>query len=157
MALPSQQPSSSRPSTRAQTTQTDHRLANEDEVSLPPNPPPSPQPECADRASSSKWSPRMTVQNRAICDTDSVVADKDHMLAFDLAKSVCLPPDMEHHKQLTELKAIRSTTKSMLLVSSSSCLSSFSNFCSVLSLVSLYSFSGHAKESNCAQACVGAS
>ncbi|XP_028069734.1 uncharacterized protein LOC114272268 [Camellia sinensis] len=57
----------------------------------------------------------MTFQNRAICDTDSVVADKDHMLAFNLAKSVCLPPDMEHHKQLTELKAIRSATKSMIL------------------------------------------
>ncbi|XP_028065856.1 uncharacterized protein LOC114268821 [Camellia sinensis] len=54
-------------------------------------------------------------KNRAICHTNSVVADKDHMLAFNLAKSVCLPPDMEHHKQLTELKAIRSATKSMIL------------------------------------------
>ncbi|GMQ03532.1 hypothetical protein CsSME_00049304 [Camellia sinensis var. sinensis] len=128
VALSSQQPSSSRPSKRARTTQTEQCLADEDEVSLPPSPPPSPQPECADRASSSKWFPRMTFQNRAICDTDFVVADKDHMLAFNLAKSVCLPPDMEHHKQLTELKAIRSATKSMILVSNSSCLSNFSNF-----------------------------
>ncbi|GMP46613.1 hypothetical protein CsSME_00014694 [Camellia sinensis var. sinensis] len=36
-------------------------------------------------------------------------------MAFNLAKSVCLPADMEHHKNLTELKAIRSATKSMVL------------------------------------------
>ncbi|XP_028057494.1 uncharacterized protein LOC114261421 [Camellia sinensis] len=37
------------------------------------------------------------------------------MLDFNLAKSVCLPPDMDHHAHLTELKAIRSATKSMVL------------------------------------------
>ncbi|GMQ09211.1 hypothetical protein CsSME_00052670 [Camellia sinensis var. sinensis] len=37
------------------------------------------------------------------------------MLAFNLSKSVCLPLDMEHHDHLTELKAIRLTTKSMVL------------------------------------------
>ncbi|GMP92106.1 hypothetical protein CsSME_00042474 [Camellia sinensis var. sinensis] len=57
----------------------------------------------------------MTYKNRAITTTDSVVADKDHTLAFNLAKSVCLPSDMEHHDHLTELKAIRSATKSMVL------------------------------------------
>ncbi|GMP78113.1 hypothetical protein CsSME_00034171 [Camellia sinensis var. sinensis] len=36
-------------------------------------------------------------------------------MAFNLAKSVCLPADMEHHKHLTELRAIRSATKSMVL------------------------------------------
>ncbi|GMP62291.1 hypothetical protein CsSME_00024447 [Camellia sinensis var. sinensis] len=57
----------------------------------------------------------MTYKNRTISNTDSVVADKDHTLAFNLAKSVCLPADMEHHDHLTELKAIRSATKSMVL------------------------------------------
>ncbi|GMP49650.1 hypothetical protein CsSME_00016569 [Camellia sinensis var. sinensis] len=57
----------------------------------------------------------MSFKNRAITNTDSVVAEKDHSLAFNLAKSVCLPADMEHHDHLTELKAIRSATKSMVL------------------------------------------
>ncbi|XP_028113903.1 flagellar attachment zone protein 1-like [Camellia sinensis] len=45
------------------------------------------------------------------------LAEKDHQLAFNLAKSVCLPKDMEHHlKQLnTEMKSIRSASKSMIL------------------------------------------
>ena len=49
-------------------------------------------------------------------------------MAFNLAKSVCLPKDMEHHyKQLnTELKSVRSSTKSMILVSSFYLLSNFS-------------------------------
>ncbi|GMP99772.1 hypothetical protein CsSME_00047120 [Camellia sinensis var. sinensis] len=37
------------------------------------------------------------------------------MMAFNLARSVCLPADMEYHKNLTELKAIRLATKSMVL------------------------------------------
>ncbi|GMP62827.1 hypothetical protein CsSME_00024783 [Camellia sinensis var. sinensis] len=37
------------------------------------------------------------------------------MMAFNLARSVCLPVDMEYHKNLTELKGIRSATKSMML------------------------------------------
>ncbi|XP_028079186.1 uncharacterized protein LOC114280968 [Camellia sinensis] len=44
-----------------------------------------------------------------------MVAEKDHLMAFNLAKSACLPADMEHHNHLTELKAIRSATKSMVL------------------------------------------
>ena len=150
VAFPSQQPSSSRPSKRARTTQTEQRLADEDEVSLPPSPPPSPQPECANRASSSKWSPRMTFKNRAICDTDSVVADKDHMLAFNLPKSVCLPPDMDHHAHLTELKTIRSAPKSMVLVS---ILSFIFPFCASVSSVltpNLFTFyAGRAEKSYC--------
>ena len=121
VALPSQQPSSSRPSKRARTTQTEQHLVDEDETILPPSPPPSPQPECSDRASSSKWAPKITFQNREIQDTDSVVTEKDHLMAFNLAKSVSLPADMEHHKHLTELRAIRSATKSMVLVSSFFC------------------------------------
>ncbi|GMP54259.1 hypothetical protein CsSME_00019482 [Camellia sinensis var. sinensis] len=103
VALPSQQPSSSWANKRARTSQTD--------------PQPSPQPEYSDRADSSKWAPSLTFQNRDIQETDSVVVEKDHLMAFNLAKSVCLPKDMEHHnKQLnTELKAIRSSTKSMIL------------------------------------------
>ncbi|GMP68792.1 hypothetical protein CsSME_00028284 [Camellia sinensis var. sinensis] len=44
-----------------------------------------------------------------------MVVEKDHMLAFNLSKSVCLPPDMEHHDHLTEFMAIRLTTKSIVL------------------------------------------
>lgn len=58
---------------------------------------------------------KLTFRNRAIQSTDSVVADKDYTLAFNLAKSVCLPSNMEHHDHLTKLKAIRSATKSMVL------------------------------------------
>ncbi|CAL5389740.1 unnamed protein product [Camellia sinensis] len=116
VALPSQQPSLSRRTKRARTTQTEQRLVDEDETTLPPSPPSSSQPEHADRASSSKWAPKLTFQNRNIQDIDSVVAEKDHLMAFNLAKSVCLPADMEHHKNLTELKAILSATKSMILV-----------------------------------------
>ncbi|GMP85516.1 hypothetical protein CsSME_00038635 [Camellia sinensis var. sinensis] len=117
VALPSQQPSSSRANKRARTSQTEQRLVDEDETILPPSPQPSPQPEYSDRADSSKWAPSLTFQNRDIQETDSVVAEKDHLMAFNLAKSVCLPKDMEHHnKQLnTELKAIQSSTKSMIL------------------------------------------
>ncbi|GMP86044.1 hypothetical protein CsSME_00038987 [Camellia sinensis var. sinensis] len=117
VALPSQQPSASRANKGARISQTEQRLVDEDETILPPNPQPSPQPEYSNRADSSKWAPSFTFQNRDIQETDSVVAEKDHLMAFNLAKSVCLPKDMEHHhKQLnTELKAIRSSTKSMIL------------------------------------------
>ncbi|GMP21694.1 hypothetical protein CsSME_00000026 [Camellia sinensis var. sinensis] len=111
VALPSQQPSSSRPSKRARSTPTEQRLVDEHETT----PPPIPQPEPSDRAGSSRWAPKLKFQNRLIQDTDSVVAEKDHLMAFNLAKSVCLPVDMEHHQNLTELKAIRSATKSMIL------------------------------------------
>ncbi|GMP78148.1 hypothetical protein CsSME_00034196 [Camellia sinensis var. sinensis] len=46
---------------------------------------------------------------------DSVSAEKDHLLAFNLAKSVCLLANIERNDNLTELKAIRSTTKSAIL------------------------------------------
>lgn len=121
VALPSQRPSSSRTSKRARTSQTEQRLV--DETVVPPSPPPSqqsPQPEHSDRAASSKWAPSLTFNDRDITASDSVVSEKDHLMAFNLAKSVCLPKDMEHHyKQLsTELKSIRSSTKSMILVNS---------------------------------------
>ena len=120
VALPTQQPSSSRRTKRARTAETKQILVDEAEPALPPSLPPSPQPEPSDRTTGS-WAPKLTFNDRDIRDTDSVVAEKDHQLAFNLAKSVCLPKDMEHHqKQLnTELKAIRSSTKSMILVSSS--------------------------------------
>ena len=128
VALPSQRPSSSRPSKRARTNQTEPRLADEDETVLPASPPPSPQPslqpEPTDRTASPKWTPVLTFNDRDITTSDSVVSEKDHQMAFNLAKSVCLPKDMEHHyKQLnTELKSIRSSTKSMILVSQYSSL-----------------------------------
>ncbi|XP_028061123.1 uncharacterized protein LOC114264643 [Camellia sinensis] len=117
VALPSQQPSSSRANKRARTSQTEQRLVDEDESTLPPSPQPILQPEQFDRADSSKWAPNLTFQDRNIQEIDSVVAENDHLMAFNLAKSVCLLKDMEHHnKQLnTELKAIRSSTKSMIL------------------------------------------
>ncbi|GMP47827.1 hypothetical protein CsSME_00015400 [Camellia sinensis var. sinensis] len=57
----------------------------------------------------------MSYKNRALSTKHSVVAEKDHMLMFNLSKSLCLPADMEHHDHLTKLKAIRSTSKSMVL------------------------------------------
>ncbi|XP_028085780.1 uncharacterized protein LOC114286755 [Camellia sinensis] len=85
-------------------------------TAVPPVLPPSPQPEPNDRTTTS-WAPKLTFNNRDVSDADSVVAEKDHLLAFSLAKSVCLPKDMEHHKKQlnTELKSIRSATKSMIL------------------------------------------
>ena len=89
-----------------------------------------------------------------------MVAEKDHILAFNLAKSVCLPKDMEHHNQLnTELKAIRSSTKSMILVGST-----LFCFCTFLILPtfssakkeSFYSIAGHSEEPHRTQAAVGA-
>ncbi|XP_028086096.1 uncharacterized protein LOC114287029 [Camellia sinensis] len=115
VALPTAQPSSSWPSKRARTSTTEPRLVDEDETVFPQITSPSPEPERSDRDKSSDWAPKLTFKNRAIQNTDSVVADKDHTLAFNLAKSVCLPHDMEHHDHLTELKAIRSATKSMVL------------------------------------------
>ena len=101
VALPSQQPSSSRPSKCARSTSTDQQLVDEVE-SIPQGPQPALQPEQTDRAESSNWAPKLTFNDRDIKDSDSVVAEKDHQLAFNLAKSVCLPKDMEHHlKQLT--------------------------------------------------------
>ncbi|KAF5931622.1 hypothetical protein HYC85_027793 [Camellia sinensis] len=116
VALPSHQPSSSRRTKRARTTETEPRLVDEDEAVIPPTLPPSPQPESSDRTIGS-WAPKLSFNDRDILDTDSVVAEKDHLLAINLAKSLCLPKDMEHHqKQLTtELKSIRSATKSMIL------------------------------------------
>ena len=131
VALPSQQPSSSRPSKRARPTSTEQQLVDEVE-SIPQSPQPSPQPEQSDRAESPKWAPPLTFNDRDIKATDSVVAEKDHQQAFNLAKRVCLPKDMEHHlKQLnTEMKSIRSASKSMILVNSSVhfFLCEFSNF-----------------------------
>lgn len=61
--------------------------------------------------------------------TDSVSAEKDHLLAFNLSKSLCLLADMEQHEQLTKLKAIQSVTKSLVLVSLDSTFTfSFCNF-----------------------------
>ncbi|THF94545.1 hypothetical protein TEA_002657 [Camellia sinensis var. sinensis] len=116
VALLSQQPSSSRRTKRVRTAETEQILVDEAEPALPPSLPSSPQPKPSDRTTGS-WAPKLTFNDRDIRDTDSIVAEKDHLLAINLAKGVCLPKDMEHHqKQLnTKLKAIRSTTKSMIL------------------------------------------
>ncbi|XP_028104198.1 uncharacterized protein LOC114303275 [Camellia sinensis] len=120
VALPSQRPSSSRPSKRARSTSAEQQLVDEIE-SVPQSPHPASQPEQTDRARSPKWAPPLIFNDRNIKATDSVVAEKDHQLAFNLAKSVCLPKDMEHYlKQLnTEMKSIRSASKSMILLSTS--------------------------------------
>ncbi|CAL5431935.1 unnamed protein product [Camellia sinensis] len=115
VALPTHQPSTSRASKRARTSTTEPRLVDEDETVVPQTTPPSPPPKRSDRAISSKWVVKITFQNRVINDSDSVVSEKDYLMAFNLAKSVCLPADMEHHDHLIELKAIRSATKSMVL------------------------------------------
>ncbi|KAF5932588.1 hypothetical protein HYC85_028759 [Camellia sinensis] len=107
VALPSHQPSSSRRTKRARTAETEQVLVDEEQA-IQPSLPPSPQPESSDRTIGC-WAPKLTFNDRDVLDTDSVVAEKDHLLAINLAKSVCLPKDMEHHqKQLTtELKSIR--------------------------------------------------
>ncbi|GMP23118.1 hypothetical protein CsSME_00000840 [Camellia sinensis var. sinensis] len=116
VALPTQQPSLSCRTKRARTVEIEQNLVDEDEAALPPSLPPSPQPEPTNRTTTI-WAPKLTFNDRDIHDSNSVVADKDHQLAFNLAKSVCLPKDMEHHqKQLnTELKSIRFSSKSMIL------------------------------------------
>ncbi|CAL5442359.1 unnamed protein product [Camellia sinensis] len=115
VALPSQQPSSSRRTKRARTAEPERVLVDEEPV-IQPSLPSSPRPESSDRTISC-WAPKLSFNDREILETDSIVAEKDHLLAINLAKSVCLPKDMEHHhKQLTtELKSIRSATKSMIL------------------------------------------
>ncbi|GMP52527.1 hypothetical protein CsSME_00018301 [Camellia sinensis var. sinensis] len=115
VALPTAQASSSQPNKRVRTSSTEPRLVDEDNTLPPQTTPPSPEPEHSDRANSLERAPKLTYRNRAIKNTNSVVVDKDHTLAFNLARSVCLRFDMEHHDHLTELKAIWSATKSMVL------------------------------------------
>ena len=98
VALPIQQPSSSRRTKRTRTAETEPSLVDEEETALPLGLPPSPQPEPSDRTTTC-WVPKLTFNNRDIQDSDSVVAEKDHQLAFNLARSVCLPKDMEHHQK----------------------------------------------------------
>ncbi|GMP46588.1 hypothetical protein CsSME_00014678 [Camellia sinensis var. sinensis] len=54
-------------------------------------------------------------KDRVVSTANSVTAEKHHLLAFGLSKSLYLPADMERHENLTELKAIRSATKPMVL------------------------------------------
>jgi len=120
VALSTAQPSSfgSRKLARTPSTEPQH-LVDDDDTLLPQSTQPSQEPADSDRASPFEWALKITYKNRPVSSTNSVVADKDHSLAFNHTKSVCLSIDMEHHDHLTELKAIRSATKSMVLVSAS--------------------------------------
>ena len=88
VALPSQQPSASRRNKRARTDQTGPQLVDEDENVPPPSPPavtqPNPQPESSNRSETPQWAPPLVFNDRAINEGDSVVAEKDHLLALNL-------------------------------------------------------------------------
>ena len=130
VVLPTARASSSRSRKRTRTSLTkSQHLVDADDTVLPQSIQPNPELVHSDRASHSEWAPRVTYKNRVVTNIDSVVAEKDHSLAFNLAKSVCLPADMERHDHLIELKAIRSATKSMVLVSAPSNHLSFYTIC----------------------------
>ncbi|GMP50132.1 hypothetical protein CsSME_00016871 [Camellia sinensis var. sinensis] len=73
------------------------------------------------RASKSKgpappvWAPEFKYQGRAVSAEDSVYADKDYSLGFNLTKGLILPADMKKHDELSDLKVLHSAAKSIVL------------------------------------------
>lgn len=65
------------------------------------------------------WTPEFTYQGRPVSAEDSVYADKDYSLGFNMTKGLILPADMKKHDELSDLKVLRSAAKSIVLVSSS--------------------------------------
>ncbi|GMP93199.1 hypothetical protein CsSME_00043141 [Camellia sinensis var. sinensis] len=61
------------------------------------------------------WAPEFKYQGRAVSAEDSVYADKDYSLGFNLTKGLILPADMKKHDELSDLKVLRSTAKSIVL------------------------------------------
>ncbi|GMP82964.1 hypothetical protein CsSME_00037056 [Camellia sinensis var. sinensis] len=61
------------------------------------------------------WAPEFKYQGRAISAEDSVYADKDYLLGFNLTKGLILPADMKKHDELSDLKVLRSAAKSIVL------------------------------------------
>ncbi|XP_028082999.1 RAB6-interacting golgin-like [Camellia sinensis] len=115
VVLLSQQPSSSRPSKHARSTPTEQRLADEDETTPPPSHPPIPQPERSDRASSSKWAPKLKFQNRDIQDTNSSLQKSQiaHQKVLELRKTA-RQAMTEVEERTTELKESRQKTTELV-------------------------------------------
>ncbi|XP_028065784.1 uncharacterized protein LOC114268763 [Camellia sinensis] len=66
-------------------------------------------------ATPSVWAPEYKYQGRAITAADSVYANKDHSLGFNMTKGLILPADMKKHDELSDLKVLRSAAKSIVL------------------------------------------
>ncbi|GMP88145.1 hypothetical protein CsSME_00040227 [Camellia sinensis var. sinensis] len=61
------------------------------------------------------WAPKFKYQGRAVSVEDSVYADKNYSLGFNLTKGLILPADMKNHDELSDLKVLRSAAKSIVL------------------------------------------
>ncbi|GMP82669.1 hypothetical protein CsSME_00036875 [Camellia sinensis var. sinensis] len=61
------------------------------------------------------WAPEFKYQGRAVSAEDSVYAEKDYSLGFNLTKGLILPADMKKHDELSDLKVLRSAAKSIVL------------------------------------------
>ncbi|CAL5437850.1 unnamed protein product [Camellia sinensis] len=55
----------------------------------------------------SVWSLDLKYKGRVVTTTDSVYADKDYSLGFNMTKGLLLPTDMKKHKELSDLKVLR--------------------------------------------------
>ncbi|THG14579.1 hypothetical protein TEA_004985 [Camellia sinensis var. sinensis] len=62
------------------------------------------------------WSPELSYKGRAVSTADSVNADKDYSLGFNMTKGLLLPADMKKHEELSDLKVPRSAAKSIVLL-----------------------------------------
>ncbi|GMP51934.1 hypothetical protein CsSME_00017965 [Camellia sinensis var. sinensis] len=61
------------------------------------------------------WAPEFKYQGRAVSFEDSIYADKDYSLGFNLTKGLILPADMKKHDELSDLKVLRPAAKSIVL------------------------------------------
>ncbi|GMP39076.1 hypothetical protein CsSME_00010054 [Camellia sinensis var. sinensis] len=61
------------------------------------------------------WAPEIKYKGRAVSSADSVYADKDYSLGFNMTNGLILPADMKKHGELSDLKVLRSTAKSIVL------------------------------------------
>lgn len=75
------------------------------------------------------WSPEFKYKGRAVSAADSVYADKDYSLGFNMTKGLILPANMKKHEELSDLKVLHSAAKSIVLVSWQFPL--LTSFCSV--------------------------
>ncbi|GMP49329.1 hypothetical protein CsSME_00016351 [Camellia sinensis var. sinensis] len=61
------------------------------------------------------WSPELSYKGRAVFTADSVYADKDYSLGFNMTKGLLLLADMKKHEKLSDLKVLHSAAKSIVL------------------------------------------
>ncbi|GMQ07593.1 hypothetical protein CsSME_00051727 [Camellia sinensis var. sinensis] len=52
------------------------------------------------------WAPEIKYKGRAVFEADSVYADKDYSLGFNMTKGLILPADMKKHDELSDLKVL---------------------------------------------------